>query len=217
MSHREEARTQQDAVEEDAVTQDGRLHEDAVLLTPRLVMRPLLRHYVADLVDLYGDPAVTRFLKPLDHAGHLRRCEEAEEMWASRGFGRVAVHDRVDDRFLGRSGLQYWSHLGEVELTWALRRDAWGNGYATEAAAAWLAWALRTRGLPYVTAMIDPQNTASRAVAERVGMTVLRTDEQHGRPVIVYAAGVGGVDLPAEDRSAQQTNGPENRGRGGTT
>lgn len=206
MSHHEERRTQQDAVQEDDVLQDERLHDDTVLLTPRLVMRPLRRHYVADLVDLYADPAVTRFLKPLDEAGHLRRCEEAEEMWASRGFGRAAVHDRVSDRFLGRSGLQYWPHLGEVELTWALRRDAWGNGYATEAAAAWLAWALGTRGLPYVTAMIDRQNTASRAVAERVGMTALRTDVHHGRHVIVYAAGAGtragGVLSAAEDYSA---------------
>lgn len=193
MSHHEEHRTHQDAVEKDDVLHGERLQDDAVLITPRLVMRPLRRHYVADVVDLYADPAVTRFLKPLDEVGHLRRCLETEEMWASRGYGRAAVHDRVSDRFLGRSGLQYWPHLDEVEVTWAFCRDAWGNGYATEAAEAWLAWALGRRGLPYVTAMIDPQNTASRAVAERVGMAVLRTDVHHDRQVIVYASGAGGV------------------------
>ncbi|MDQ3485304.1 MAG: GNAT family N-acetyltransferase, partial [Actinomycetota bacterium] len=148
---------------------------------------PLTREYVADLVDLYADPGVTRFLTPLDEAGHLRRCLEAEEMWASRGYGRVAFHDRASGRFVGRGGLQYWPGFDEVEVTWALCRDAWGQGLATEGGGAWVQWGLANIDIPYLTALIAPENMGSRAVAERLGMAVLREDEQHGRHVLVYA------------------------------
>ena len=160
---------------------------DIVLATPRLLMRPLTRAYVADLLDLYADPGVTRFLKPLDEAGHRERCLEAERMWAERGYGRAAFHDRGSGRFVGRGGLQYWPRFDEVEVTWALRRDAWGRGLATEAGEAWLRWGFERLDVAYITAMVAPDNAGSRAVAERLGMSVLRTDEQHGLEVLVYA------------------------------
>ena len=160
---------------------------DVVLETPRLIMRPLTRAHLADVVSLYEDPEVTRFLKSLDEAGHLQRLRESEEMWATRGYGRAAIHDRATGRFVGRGGLQYWAHFDEVEVTWALRREAWGRGLATEAGGAWLNWGLEHLDVPYITAYIDPENTASRTVAERMGMAVLRTDVQHDRRVLVYA------------------------------
>jgi RimJ/RimL family protein N-acetyltransferase len=161
--------------------------DDPVLTTQRLVMRRLSRSHLGDLLALYADPEITRFLKPLDRAGHLRRIEEAEQMWATRGHGRVAVHERSTGRFLGRTGLQYWPAHDEVELTWAFRREAWGHGFATEAGLAWLRWGFEHLDLPYITAYIAPENTASRAVANRLDMTVRRTDVQHGREVLVYA------------------------------
>lgn len=164
---------------------------DAVLTTPRLAMRPLRRSDLADLMALYAEPEVARFLKPLDSAGHLARIDEAVRMWTERGHGRVAVLDRESGHFLGRSGLQYWPEHDEVEVTWALRRDAWGRGLATEAGEAWLRWGLANLAIPYITANIAPENTASRSVAERLGMSVLRTDVQHDREVLVYAAGLG--------------------------
>jgi RimJ/RimL family protein N-acetyltransferase len=41
--------------------------------------------------------------------------------------------------------------------------------------------------VPNITAMIDPGNTASAAVAERLGMEALRSDVLHGEPVTVFA------------------------------
>jgi RimJ/RimL family protein N-acetyltransferase len=151
-------------------------------------MRRLSPVHLADLVALYTDPEVARFLKPLDEAGHLRRIEESERLWATRGHGRVAIHERSSGRFLGRGGLQYWPAHDEVEVTWALRREAWGQGFATEAGAAWLRWGWDHLDVAYITAYIDPDNTASRAVAGRLGMSVVRTAVQHGRTVLVHVA-----------------------------
>ncbi|ABP54190.1 GNAT family N-acetyltransferase [Salinispora tropica] len=60
----------------------------------------------------------------------------------------------------------------EVEIGWHLHPDAWGHGYATEAAAAVLADAF-SRGLTRVIAVTDPANHASQAVCRRLGMTHL--------------------------------------------
>ena len=160
---------------------------DAVLITPRLVMRPLGPEHLPDLLDLYADPEVGRFLKPLDEAAHLRRIEEAQRMWATRGHGRVTIAERRSGRFVGRGGLQHWPQHDEVEVTWALRRDAWGHGYATESGAAWVRWGFEHLRIPYLTAYVAPENDASRSVAERLGMSVLRTDVHHDLPVLVYA------------------------------
>jgi RimJ/RimL family protein N-acetyltransferase len=162
-------------------------HGDVVLRTARLEMRPLTRAYLPHMLALYDDPRVTEFLAPLDEAGHLRRLTETEQMWASRGLGRVAVHERDGGRFLGRGGLHHWSQFDEVEVGWALRTDAQGHGYATEGARAWLDWGLAHLDVPYLTAYIAPDNGASRSVAARLGMSVLRTDTFHGREVLVYA------------------------------
>ena len=157
-------------------------------MSPRLAMHPLRPDHLADLQALYADPDVVRFLTPLDEAAHLARIDEAARMWRTRGHGRVAVHDRESGRFVGRSGLQYWADRDEVEVTWALRHEFWGRGLATEAGRAWLDWGFARLDVPYITALIAPENSGSRAVAERLGMTVERTDVQHGREVLVYLA-----------------------------
>lgn len=60
----------------------------------------------------------------------------------------------------------------EVEIGWHLHPDAWGRGYATEAARAALDDAF-CRGLARVIAVTDPGNAASQAVCRRLGMTPL--------------------------------------------
>ncbi|WP_432564961.1 GNAT family N-acetyltransferase [Kineococcus sp. SYSU DK003] len=56
------------------------------------------------------------------------------------------------------------------EMGYVLARSAWGRGYATEAAAAVLAFAWTALGLERVEATCRPGNTASAAVLRRVGM-----------------------------------------------
>jgi RimJ/RimL family protein N-acetyltransferase len=96
---------------------------------------------------------------------------------------------RVDDigTFLGRSGLRFWPEFDETEVGWVLMPEARGLGVATESGRACVEWGFRDFTLPYVTAMIAPDNDASTAVARRLGMTPLREDVLLGIPVIVHA------------------------------
>lgn len=159
-----------------------------VLETERLLLRPLAPPDVDELVAMNRDPETIRFLGPLSEQDARRRLEASAGDWREFGYGRAAVIERTTGRFLGRVGLKRWPQFGETELGWALRREAWGNGYATEAARAWLDWAHPNVDVPYITAMIEPANARSLAVAKRLGMTRLRDDVLLGRAVVVFAA-----------------------------
>jgi RimJ/RimL family protein N-acetyltransferase len=154
--------------------------------TERLVLRPIGLADLDEFAALHADPEVTRFVRPLDRAAAEERLGLAEREWKERGYGMLAVLDRTDERFLGRAGLKYWPQFEETELGWVLRRDAWGHGYATEAANAGAEWALSAFDLPYLTAMISPGNDRSVAVAERLGFAPLRNDVLLGDSVVVY-------------------------------
>jgi RimJ/RimL family protein N-acetyltransferase len=70
---------------------------------------------------------------------------------------------------------------------WVLRREAWGQGFATEAARACAGWEFGNLDIPYLTAMIRPENEPSIRVAERLGMTPLRDDVLFDDAVVVYS------------------------------
>ena len=61
--------------------------------------------------------------------------------------------------------------LSGVEIGWRLRRSAWGQGLASEAARASLAWGWQSLDCDEIIAFTVPENLKSRAVMERIGMT----------------------------------------------
>jgi RimJ/RimL family protein N-acetyltransferase len=155
--------------------------------TERLRLRAVTRDDLEELVRLHDDPLVARYMGVRDRDWYEWRIGASLEEWAERGHGFVSVFDSTGSRFLGRTGLKYWPEFGETELGWVLRPEARGQGFASEAAGALLHWGFERFDFPYVTAMIRPGNTASIAVAERLGMEPKRPDELLGDPVIVYA------------------------------
>lgn len=155
--------------------------------TPRLLLRPFTGDDLDDFATLHADPEVTQFVRPLDRGEAEERLRVDEREWEERGHGLLAIADKGTGAFLGRTGLKHWPQFEETEVGWILRRDAWGHGYATEAARACVEWGFSRLELPYLTAMISPANTRSIPVAERLGFTPLREDELLGEPVVVYA------------------------------
>ncbi len=135
---------------------------------------------------MHGDADVVRFVRALDRAQASDRLAANETEWELRGHGMLAVVNRSNNCFLGRVGLKYWPQFQETEAGWALRREAWGRGYATEAAQACLDWGFTSLALTYVTAMIAPENQRSIRVAQRLGFEPAREDELLGDPVIVH-------------------------------
>ncbi len=90
------------------------------------------------------------------------------------GFGLWAVEVTGGAPFIGFAGLCYPSFEAAftpcVEVGWRLCRDAWGHGYATEAATAALACGFGTLGLREILSFTVLANRRSWRIMEKLGM-----------------------------------------------
>jgi RimJ/RimL family protein N-acetyltransferase len=154
--------------------------------TDRLCLRPVTMDDLDDLVALHAEPGVERFMGTFDRATLAEWIALVGVDWAEYGYGRVAMIDRATRRLLGRTGLKRLPEFAETEVGWVLHPDAWGRGLATEGACACMRWGFENLTVPYLTAMIRPDNARSIAVAERLGMTPTRRDTLLGEAVVVY-------------------------------
>ena len=155
--------------------------------TRRLSLTPMTIDDLDEFVAMHAHPDVSRFLGAYERPQALERLAADERQWREYGHGLLAVRAKAGGAWLGRVALRHWPQFGETEVGWALRREAWGHGYATEAASACVGWGLCALGLPRLTAMIEPANRRSAAVARRLGMTPVREDQLLGVTVVVHA------------------------------
>ena len=149
------------------------------------------------------------FPATLDRAASDAFIDRMEAAFEADGFGLWAVERTVDRRFIGFVGLQRMSAAFEaaftpcVEIGWRLMREAWGQGYATEAAIAARDFAFDAVGLDELVSLTAVTNTRSRRVMERIGMTTTpRDDFDHPylpdghplRPHVLYRGSRSGRD-----------------------
>jgi RimJ/RimL family protein N-acetyltransferase len=138
--------------------------------TDRLLFRPLSLDHVDDLVALDSDPEVMRYL----NGGRPTPRQEVEEVVRTWLGHRWAAVEKSTNEFVGWFSLRP-SGVGEYELGYRLRREAWGNGLATEGSRALLARAFARLEARRVWAQTMTVNAPSRRVLERCGLRYVRT------------------------------------------
>lgn len=172
--------------------------------TPRLKLR---RRTLADTdacLAMDHEPDVTRFVSGpwSDPVAHRAFIETRTLGPWPQGHGYWSILERGEpENFLG------WVLLipvngqdGISEIGWRLRREAWGNGYATEAAEPVMQHARNLLALEEVIAEIAPANRASMRVAEKLGMKSRGFAELPGGTALRYAAPTGtGSTSDADD------------------
>ena len=109
--------------------------------------------------------------------------------WSRDGLGPFVLEAVASGpEVVGQAGLMIfdtrgwtpstWANAGshaQPELGWALIRTHWGNGYATEGAAAIRDWAYESRSIDRLVSLISPDNLRSQRVAERLGAIPIET------------------------------------------
>jgi RimJ/RimL family protein N-acetyltransferase len=149
--------------------------------TDRLVLRRFTRDDLQLIVDLDSDPDVKRYI---DNGAAVDRDELTEmlEWWLGyydrfAGYGFWAAIDKLTGRFIGWFHLRPGEGAGphEPELGYRLRRDAWGQGYATEGSTALIDKAFAELDAERVYASTMVVNVASRRVMEKSGLRYVRT------------------------------------------
>ena len=157
----------------------------AELDTARLLLRPFTLHDHAAHARIYSDPAVMQYMPrgPLTPAAaqeaSLAVLKQFMAHWDRHAFGVWAVTDKTTGALLGQCGLRFLPELQEVEVLYLLARAHWRQGFASEAAAASLAYGFEQANLERIIALTKPENTASRRVMEKLGM-------QYEKPLRIF-------------------------------
>jgi RimJ/RimL family protein N-acetyltransferase len=123
---------------------------------------------------------VARWNADADFARHLHggltraQSDEAfdrwERHWRDHGFGLLAIQWTSTGEVVGRVGPSFhrvWP--GDPEIGWALDPPWWGQGIATEAGAAVVAWAFGELDYSRVVSITTEANGASRNVMRKLG------------------------------------------------
>lgn len=138
------------------------------LHTDRLTLRPYQRVDWDAYLAFATSAERTKYMGgPRDVEGAWGWFTNDTASWAFYGFGTLALD--IDGDMIGFSGLVQPPYFPEPECGWALFDGYEGQGYATEAAKAVLAHTFENTDLATIVSYVDPANTASAAVATRLG------------------------------------------------
>lgn len=145
---------------------------EILLRTPRLILRSWRPDDLATFAALNTDPEVMRYLgEELSTEQATQLADDIHARFLQRGFGMLPVERSDDGVFLGICGINYTHWYPDEEIGWRFAKEHWGNGYATESAAAWMEWAFTELGVPRLISVTDLPNQRSIAVMKRLGMT----------------------------------------------
>jgi RimJ/RimL family protein N-acetyltransferase len=141
-----------------------------VLETERLILRPIALEDFPRWAEMMADPEASRYLGGVQPAAVAwRGFMTMAGSWSLTGVSMFSVIERETGLWLGRIGP--WRPLGwpGPEVGWGLHPDAQGRGYGVEAATATIDYAFDVLGWTDVIHTIDPDNTPSQRLAERLG------------------------------------------------
>ena len=154
-------------------------HEFYALGTARLRLRRFTEADLRAFVAYRNDPEVARYQSwesmTEDEARAFIAGQRIAQPGAPGSWFQFAITLKGCDALIGDCML----HVGDVdsqrshlqgEIGYTLARDQQGQGYATEAIRAVLAYAFETLALHRVTATADCRNTPSYRLLERLGM-----------------------------------------------
>lgn len=140
------------------------------LETDRLLLRVPKDEDFTNWVEFMGDEESSRYIGGLQTPPLVwRGMAQMAGSWALHGFGMFSVIEKMTGQWVGRVGP--WRPHGwpGSEVGWGIVRSRWGRGYALEAATASMDFAVDELGWQDIVHTIDPANTASQALARRLG------------------------------------------------
>lgn len=164
------------------------------LETERLVLRAYRPEDFDAHAALWADPIVTRYIgaRPLTREQAWTRFLRHAGLWDMLGFGFWLIEDKSSGRFLGEAGFHDLKRelIPSVETTletgWAFVADIHGKGIATETLSAIISWGENAYPDRRITCIINPDNAASRRVAEKCGFQEFARTTYHGEPVVLF-------------------------------
>jgi RimJ/RimL family protein N-acetyltransferase len=156
-----------------------------IIETERLILRPVdPQRDFEPWAKSMADPDTVRYLgtQPMQRPEAWRSMAMVMGHWAIRGYGFFSVEHRETGDWVGRVGPWCPEGWPGREVGWTISPDHLRRGYAFEAAQASLDYVFNTLNWPQVIHVILPGNRPSIALAEKLGSSLVRT--QQGVPCV---------------------------------
>jgi [ribosomal protein S5]-alanine N-acetyltransferase len=141
--------------------------------TERLIGRHVALADDQAMHAVYGNPLAMRHVgdgQPLSLADCQHWLTVIFQKYQRWGYGMSALVRKADGLVVGFCGLVHPQDQPEAEVKYALRQECWGQGLATEAVSAMLAYGQRALGIGHIIATVAPAHLASQHVLEKAGM-----------------------------------------------
>ena len=159
-----------------------------MLETDRLLLRPLVASDADAIYALRSDAEIMRYIRePQDRRETEKWIRLVSSRWQKDKLGFCGVVEKKSGVLTGWCGVWRLSETDEVEIGYAIAKAFWRRGFATEAAEVLLRYAFEQIKPDKITAVAEPENTASRRVMEKLGMKFVRIDDFYKRQLVQYA------------------------------
>ncbi|WP_134682748.1 GNAT family N-acetyltransferase [Brevibacillus migulae] len=143
------------------------------LTTDRLQLSPLQLDDAQDLYAIWSDAKVTRHMN-ITAFTDVKQAEEMiallQELAQEEKACRFSIQLKPTNTIIGSCGFNYLDFENErAEIGYELGYSYWGNGYVTEALHSLLAFGFQELGLNRIEAKVEPENTNSIKVLQKLG------------------------------------------------
>ena len=154
-----------------------------VLKTSRLILRPLCRDDISQLLPLIGAREVAattlRIPYPYTEENALKFLEYSDSVWQKREGASFGIFLREGEQVCGGIGLAAHLEHNRAELGYWIGVPFWGNGYCTEAAREVLRFGFENLRLHRIDAGHFANNPASGRILLKLGMKHEGTTREH--------------------------------------
>jgi RimJ/RimL family protein N-acetyltransferase len=164
-----------------------------VLETSRLILRSINPDDFPAHLAIGRQPEFHRYLspEPLSAEEHWKMLLRSMGHWVMLGYGFWAIEEKATGEYIGGAGYLHLKReiipeIGDTpEIGWVLAPRVHGQGYASEAVAAVIAWGDAHFNHARTMCIIHPENQASLRLAEKFGYREYTRTTYHGDPIVM--------------------------------
>jgi RimJ/RimL family protein N-acetyltransferase len=159
-----------------------------MLETERLLLRPLTKRDGDAIFAMRSNREVMRYIRePQNRAETDDWIRLVSSRWEKDGIGFCALIEKNGGQLAGWCGIWRLKETNELEVGYAVARQFWKRGFATEAAEKFIEHAFANLRPDKIVAVAEPANAASRRVMEKLGMSYVKLGVFYGRELVQYA------------------------------
>ena len=161
---------------------------EIVFETERLMVRPYTMDDLTHFFRLNGDEDVMRYIRPAQTLAQTKEfLQKIIAAYSERpGMGRWALFSKTDGEFAGSFAIIPIETSNQLQLGYALIKENWGKGFASEVVRGGIHYAFGHLGLTEIAGITYPENIPSQKVLLKNGFVFDKTFVEEDNELHVY-------------------------------